>query len=101
MGRSPDGSKPNHKIRLAWFIEPGSGLVHYHGATSGSSANVVLDPRRQTGVVVLMNQAGAPAVRLSHEIMKLLNGTDDLGELLESLPVSGDESEREDRRFRG
>ena len=63
----------NHDIGLAWFIDPQTGFIAHDGATAGSSANVVFDPKSKIGVVVLMNQQGAPVVRMSLQIMRLVN----------------------------
>lgn len=72
------GSDEKHprdeKIGLAWFIDEATGFIQHDGATGGSSANVVFDPKTRIGVVVLMNQQGAPVVGLSMKLMRLVNG---------------------------
>lgn len=73
-----EAGKKNLKIGLAWFIDPETGFVQHNGSTRGSSANVVFDPKRKIGVVVLMNQNSAPSVRLSLQVMHLLHGKFDI-----------------------
>lgn len=63
----------NHKIGMAWFIDPETGFIAHDGATGGSSSNVVFDPKTKTGVVVLINQEKGPVIALSARIMKLLH----------------------------
>lgn len=77
-------ARVNHEIGLAWFIEPKSGLVHHDGATAGSSANVVFHPGKKVGVVVLMNQAKSPCVKLSMEVLALLHREVDAGTFRDS-----------------
>ena len=61
-------------IGLAWFIDPTTGFIQHDGTAGGSSANVVFDPKTRIGVVVLMNQQGAPVIGLSMKLMRLVNG---------------------------
>ena len=72
--RYETGPPARRKIGLGWFISPETGFVMKDGGTRGSSANILFDPQRKIGVVVLMNQARAPATRLSVQVMRLLHG---------------------------
>lgn len=60
-------------IGLGWFIDPKMNFIQHNGETNGSSADVIFDPQTKIGVVVLMNQAGAPATLLARKIMRLVN----------------------------
>jgi CubicO group peptidase (beta-lactamase class C family) len=60
-------------IGLGWFIDPKLNFLQHNGETNGSSSDMVFDPQTKIGVVVLMNQAGAPATSLARKVMRLVN----------------------------
>jgi hypothetical protein len=78
-----------HGARTALICIGVACIVGRQAALGQSTANVVFDPKTKIGVVVWMNQKGAPSTRISLEIMHRLHGRFDV----ERFPVHENDDE--------
>jgi D-alanyl-D-alanine-carboxypeptidase/D-alanyl-D-alanine-endopeptidase len=74
---------PNGSVGLAWQMRngPAGTIVYKDGAMPGYASFMVFAPSRDTGVVVLSNQAKCAVPRIATQIIAGLNGAD-----LQDLP---------------
>lgn len=68
---------PGAGVGLGWHITPlggGLSLVWKNGDTLGYSSYIGFVPQTRSGVVLLTNSKGCPAIRAGYQVLAALNG---------------------------